>query len=85
MWLQSFPMRKYHFTDAGYRFRKNVFEKLDYWIPFIEPQEITFWDTTIYNQDTFNSDVKHVGPLGAIAELWFRIAVDEVIHGRETY
>ena len=51
----------------------------------MEGEEIVFWDTIAYNEDTFESDRDPIGPPGAIAELWFRLDVDEIVHAREIY
>ena len=53
----------------------------------MEEEEVVFWDTTFYNQDTFGIDEGRapVGPSSVIAEVWFRLDIDEVVHTREVY
>ena len=66
------------FTDAGYRFRRNTFDRLDYWYPFIESTEQTFWDVKVFNSDTFLTGDE----TQPIAEIYFRLDIDEVLHSR---
>ena len=34
-WLSSIPLKPGLYSDTGYRFVKNVFERQDSWIPFM--------------------------------------------------
>ena len=44
MWLPSFPLNKNYYTDGGYRFRKNYFEGIDHWIPYLYTHSEIFYD-----------------------------------------
>jgi len=46
---QSMKIDAGHFTDVGYRFRFNKYEKLDHWIPFYPDSEEIFFDLKFYN------------------------------------
>jgi len=65
-------MKKGKFSDTGYRFRKNDFNRIDKWYPFGLQVIDTFFDLTFYNSDTFDvgKDSK------VIAEMYFRLEID---------
>ena len=67
-----------HFSDTGYRFRKNTFFRVDEWYPFRAREEEEFYDVTRFNSDTFL--VEEDGY--RIAELYFRLETEEVTHHR---
>ena len=69
IWLPSIPLRSGLYTDTGYRFVKNIFEKQDQWIPFFPNTKIEFYDLNLFNHDTF--EVKE--EINEIAKLYFRI------------
>ena len=67
-----------YFSDTGYRFRRNTFFRDDEWHPFYEKTVEEFYDSTLYNSDTFRvSEDSNV-----IGELYFRLETEEVIHRR---
>ena len=45
-----------HFSDTGYRFRKNTFYRKDEWYPLKETEN-QFYDLTIFNSDIFKVDL----------------------------
>lgn len=82
-WLPSVPLTNGKFSDTGYRYRKNNFFFMDYWIPvpFVAGDDITFYDITPFNSDTLD-----VGPdFPLLAEMYFRIDTDELAHVRKVY
>jgi len=40
------------FSDTGYRFRRNIFERYDDWVPWSKIIINEFYDCTFYNSDT---------------------------------
>ena len=44
IFFSSIPLSKGHFSDTGYRFRKNIFEGLDNWVPFVKGYTKVFYD-----------------------------------------
>lgn len=77
VFIPGVPMNMY--SDTGYRFRYNEFERQDGWFG---PKNVlnAFFDYMFYNSDTYPS-----GPKGVIAEMYFRLEVDQVSHGRVVY
>ena len=72
MQLPSIPLATGKFSDTGYRFRKNIFNRNDEWAPFSNESEEEFYDILQYNSDTFD-----VGPeYPKIAEMYFRLNAD---------
>ena len=47
------PLKTGAFTGTGFRFRKNVFTTLDYWLPMWPKQIITFYDLVLFNNDIY--------------------------------
>jgi len=67
-----------HFSDTGYRLRKNTFHRDDEWYPFYQKHEEIFFDETLYNSDTLLvEDDSHL-----IGEFYFRFETEEVTHHR---
>ena len=50
-WLNSFRLKVGTFTDLGYRFRENVWEKGDHWFPGIGASDLKFYDSMFFNTD----------------------------------
>jgi len=65
-------MKSSKFSDTGYRFRKNEFNRHDKWYPFGEKVLETFFDITFYNSDTFDVGTE----AKTIAEMYFRLEID---------
>ena len=76
------PIDSGKFTDAGYRFRRNTFDKNDNFYPMSESTQVQFYDIIFYNSDTFAVDETTDDK---IAEIYFRLGVDEMIHTRDVY
>ena len=55
-WLPSISLSPGKFTDAGYRFKKNVFEQFKYWFPFSPSNIIKFYNIEFFNHDEFDVD-----------------------------
>ena len=72
------PLKSGGFSDTGYRFRKNYFERYDEWQPLGKAKDEFFFDITFYNSDTISVDLNHA----VIAEMYFRIDIDEIRHTR---
>jgi len=71
-------LRSGSFTDLGFRFRKNYFQRFDEWQPLVESVTDYFFDYTFYSNDKIAVDLDHT----AIAEYYFRIDVNEIRHTR---
>ena len=76
--LPNAPMKYGYYSDTGYRFRKNTFNRNDEWYPFGGEWQETFYDMTIYNSDTYMVNEDH----NLIAEMYFRLDTNEVQHQR---
>ena len=71
------PLRTGKYSDTGYRFRRNLLERVDDW-PIGISKFDEFYDYIFYNSDTFDTD----GNNTLISEMYFRLEVDEVSHTR---
>ena len=69
-----------NYSDTGYRFRYNTFERFDNWYAQIQTLNI-FFDYKFYNSDTF--DVPEETEIAA--EMYFRLDVDQITHGRVVF
>ena len=67
--MPSIPLKAGTFSDSGYRFRENVFEKQDSYIPFWGRNEESFYDMIFYNSDQVSVGKDFM----SIAEMYFRI------------
>jgi len=66
------------FTDAGYRFRPNVFDRVSKWYwPFA--QSSVFYDLTFFNHHPFRVDPKNIRTT-LIAEIFFRVDTNMIEH-----
>ena len=69
------------YSDTGYRFRKNTFDRRGYWWPWYETNPLTFYDIDHYNTDTYQvSDAQ-----GFIARMVFSIETEQLRHVRQVY
>ena len=64
------------FTDTGYRFRRNSYQKQSNWLSFTDKQT-TFYDIVHHNTDTFINTNPN---FNQIAEMYFRINTDSLHH-----
>jgi len=80
VFIPGVPMNKY--SDTGYRFRYNEFERQDgpYWAINVKD---TFYDFLFYNSDTYPTPPASAPNM--IAEMYFRLEVDQVSHARNVY
>ena len=78
VFFPSIPLGGQKFSDTGYRLRRNVFVRDDNWIPFTTKEKTTFYDSLVFNSDTFDVPKEH----NLIAELYFRVFNDEKEHTR---
>ena len=82
IFIPSIPLAYPFYSDTGYRFRWNFFDRSD---GYIIPDNFnnTFFDVFEYNTDTFTS-----APAGSemlVAEMYFRLEVDQITHSRVVY
>ena len=54
-WLPSFPLKTGSFSDVGFRFRLNIFNMLDSWVPGFSSTVIKFFDLVFFNCDTITT------------------------------
>ena len=82
MFVPSIPLAYPSYSDTGYRFRYNAFDRQDGY--FIQKPDLDiFYDYFEYNTDTFTS-----APAGSeqlVAEMYFRLEVDQITHNRVVY
>lgn len=86
VFIPGVPMGNGLFSDTGYRFRYNDFQRQDGWlIPKYIPNP--FYDYIFYSSDTYPSAPvdKDNKPTKIISEMYFRLAVDQMTHTREVY
>ena len=57
------------FTDSGYRFRRNIFDRKDHWIPYYEDFQHIYYDVLLFNSDTLRVGDDYM----KIAEMFFRL------------
>ena len=69
MWLNSIRLKAGTFSDLGYRFRENSFNKGDHWFPGLGSSFLKFYDTVYFNTDIIG--VPDDYPV--ISEIWFRL------------
>ena len=70
------PLDAGKFTDAGYRFRTNIFFHTDY-VYFESPEKNnTFYDFKFYNHDTYDVSEDET----RISEIYLRFDIDEIEH-----
>ena len=43
-WMPMIDLSPGHYSDSGYRFRKNTFQRDDEWYPFATRKELEFYD-----------------------------------------
>jgi hypothetical protein len=82
IFFPSIPMAYPSYSDTGYRFRYNQFDRSDGYI-FPNNFDNKFYDCFEYNTDTWQS-----APAGSeqlVAELYFRLEVDQITHSRIVY
>ena len=69
------------FTDQGFRYRENVFEKADHIIPGLGDSSQRWFDVVFYNSDPISVGDDYT----IIAEIYFRINGDSILHARNVY
>ena len=82
LFAPSIPMRSPSYSDTGYRFRYNQFDRTDGYLYPINDQDL-FFDYFEYNTDIYQS--APAGLENVIAEMWYRLEVDQITHGRVVY
>jgi len=80
-WLPSFPLKSGKFTDLGFRFRLNIFNMLDSWVPGFPNTIVKFFDLKIFNHDIIETDLNNK----FIATMYYRIDIDQVLHNRNVF
>ena len=81
IWLPAVQLKAGIYTDQGYRFRENTFEKADHIIPGAGEGAQRWFDITF-----FSSDPIVVGDdFTILAEMYFRVKSDSISHSRSVY
>ena len=80
-WTPSIPLGGNKYSDTGVRLKMNVFNRQDSWSIFGSEQEDTFYNYEQYNSDTFDTSPSQT----LIAEMFFRIQSDKIVHSRTVY
>jgi len=81
IWLPTIPMTPGKFTDSGYRFRENRFNNAFNVLPGGPVSRDKFYDVFFFSSDTLSVGLDHP----VVAEMYFRVSVDEIIHSRIVY
>jgi len=84
------PIDSDKYSDVGYRYRTNVFYNFKEWYPFAEEvisfdDPILFYDFKFFNQDTYVVPVVPSSEKSLIAEIYFRLEIDQISHERVVY
>ena len=74
-------MKAGSFTDTGYRFRKNVLHKKDFFVPNVDHGNYEFYDMQLFNSDTVNVPDDFM----LIAEMYFRLNFSQVNLERKVF
>lgn len=80
IYVPAIPIKSGLFSDTGYRWRYNKFERYDKWWS----QNMTtnlFYDFMFYNSDTFTVSEEET----RLAEMYFRLEVDIISHSRVVF
>ena len=81
IWMPVLKFKPGLYSDAGYRYRENTFDKKDHWFPGIGKSLEKFYDMTF-----FSSDEIEVGQYyNTIAEMYIRIKTDSISHERQVF
>ena len=72
---KNYPLSVGKFTDAGYRYKKNVFSMNDE-IMFGTEKEMEFFSFEEYNEDTFDLAPGVTENFHKIADIYLRISTD---------
>jgi hypothetical protein len=80
VFIPSITLKQGRYSDTGYRFRFNDFERYDYWWSSTLVHNY-FYDFIFYNSDTYDVPMDQA----LAAEMYFRLDVDQVRHGRVVF
>ena len=72
LYLPSIPISAGKFSDVGYRYRANIFDRYDNYLRVegaLEPTREKFYDYIFFNSDTFEVDPDQYN----LAEIYFRL------------
>ena len=81
IWLPTIKFKPGLFTDAGYRFRQNIFKRADHWFPGTGTTIEKFYDILLFSNDEIEVGKEFM----TIAEMWFRVKTDNITHTREVF
>ena len=81
IWMPLLKFKPGVFSDAGYRFRENTFIKADHYIPMVGNSIQKFYDVTFFSSD----EMEVTDEYPVIAEMYFRIKADTIIHSRSVF
>lgn len=76
--MPALPLKVGKFSDTGYWLRKNHFHRIDEWIPFQFKKTIDFYNSVLFNSDTFDAHPAD----SKIASMYFRLYPDKINHSR---
>ena len=82
LFVPTISMKYPAYSDTGYRFRFNQFDRKDGYLLPDNALDI-FFDYFNYNSDTF--ETAPPGMENYIAEMYFRLEVDQLTHSRVVY
>jgi hypothetical protein len=80
IFVPGVSMRAGTYCDTGYRFRYNKFERYDNWWSSKMTTNV-FYDYMLYNSDCYFVDESK----REIAEMYYRLEVDSVLHSRVVF
>ena len=73
------PIDPDSYSDVGFRFRTNNFYYWDHFGPYGNYANKTFFDFKFFNSDSYKVVEEH----DVVAEIFFRLEIDEIIHYRD--
>ena len=81
--LRSFPVQVGYYSDVGYRLKKNKLVTNDNLILAGGAKTKTFYEMDTYNEDTFIVPEAKLKEQKILADIYFRLSVNEVNHVRQ--
>lgn len=85
--MQGFKLQKGIYTDIGYRWQFNQFDRSDHddLLDFHNAgyhKPIHFYNSKLFNYDTYIKSDQDVDNDFPIADIWIRLAIDQFQHTR---
>ena len=82
--MNNIPLKKNHYTDGGYRFIYNQFDRQDDWSTLSGKKKLWFYMVGFYNHDIYQTKDSSNNS-GDIAKYYFRLETEKIIHNRILY